>query len=1090
MATITTDTFLDGGVARTAGEAMAIGNGAKFTIRTDTRVHANAPASFTGSLGNPTFTDIGGELFIDATAVRWLAYDTGSGNVPAIGTSVSQGGVSGYLLGVWSALNAAPTAVGAAMPASGFIKFREVTGGAFAAGALTGIGASATGVDVTGWIECVWDAGVNFVIGRVGKMTARGAWFNLADTDGTVGQQIQLPSSSAPTNNNAPGVWVETAPGSDAYEFWPGLKNASNGWTRTALGFAEGFTDRRGRFVKADANGIVKFGETATLVATYASLAAQSATYAGIAISGTYTWADDVVTVNTGATAHLLDDGQVIGLDFTSGSGVDAADFVVTVIDAYNFSCARTGSGTGGNVTVRPGITVTFTSHGMNQGESTYCDFTSGTGVDGTYVIYAITSANAYNIAYPHTAAITSGNVSCLHSLNITYTAHGHVQGQEIYCDFTSGGATNGKYVIKSSPDANTIRINFPHAAAIATGDVTMRWTIGHVPASGCKVRIPNIMFAECATGARALNTVPNATTTSRPEFTTTTAGAVDLEYLYCWSVRASFDQAYSVRLRNCAFVDIFNITECATALDVDGVGVGQYSNQDARAVQLTSNFAGGNFKNVVAQRATLGTTDHAFEIANCSGLVVEDVDCGIILYARSTGYPLNIATCQNLTLNRIRVFNGPLYLSTSVNIEAKNLDYNDRFIGKTNSLTAYSALTVSAGCDKITLDGMTLGMGGTLDDCQPYNNLVYVIGATNIKVRNLGTPSAYLKTGTWAPNLVATALTVASGGNNNNVKVQRIFCGKMRSGLVTTTNSDNNVTYEQVLASAPWIHSAKAAFGSLMASLNTLQKGMTAGTWPATAQTSVYGTHWHEVFLGGQYGNVTLTMNEPTAATTALFTVNAGVCKFNSAGGIEMRAIGASATWEMPYFAQGHTGFANITPVMTGGGAIGNFRFRYQINKNDGNGWSTITGQLTAAQLQAALYAEVISPTAGFKLRIQIDTTTANTAAVQFLRIYTTTSTAAQNAIDYPLDTVTLTLTGLQAGSDVVVLEAGTNTVLDSVDANGSTTWNYIYEAADTVDIGVLKAGYVPLYFRNLSIGTADASLPVTQQPDRNYAA
>jgi hypothetical protein len=166
MAAITADTYLDGGTARTAGEAMAIGNGARLTIRTDTRIHANAPASFTGSLGNPTFTDIGGELYIDATAVRWLPYDTGSGNVPAIGTTVSRSGVSGYLLGVWASLGSAPTAVGAAMPTSGFIKFREVTGGPFGAGALTGIGASATGPDVTGWIECAWDAAVNFVLSR------------------------------------------------------------------------------------------------------------------------------------------------------------------------------------------------------------------------------------------------------------------------------------------------------------------------------------------------------------------------------------------------------------------------------------------------------------------------------------------------------------------------------------------------------------------------------------------------------------------------------------------------------------------------------------------------------------------------------------------------------------------------------------------------------------------------------------------------------------------------------------------------------------------------------------------------------------
>jgi len=123
MTAITTDTFLDS-AARTAGNTFEIGAGAKFTIRTDSRLHANAPASMTGSLGNPTFTDIGGEFIIDATAVRWLAFNSASGNVPAIGATISQGGVSGYFLGCWSLIGAAgPTASGTPINGTtGFIK--------------------------------------------------------------------------------------------------------------------------------------------------------------------------------------------------------------------------------------------------------------------------------------------------------------------------------------------------------------------------------------------------------------------------------------------------------------------------------------------------------------------------------------------------------------------------------------------------------------------------------------------------------------------------------------------------------------------------------------------------------------------------------------------------------------------------------------------------------------------------------------------------------------------------------------------------------------------------------------------------------
>lgn len=116
MATITTNTFLDGGTARTAGEAWTMNSGAVFTIRTDTRVHANAPASFTGSLGSNTVTE--GGVTWDSTAIRVVPYNTGSGNVPAIGTTISQGGVSGYFLGAYASWAVQATAVGSAMPAN------------------------------------------------------------------------------------------------------------------------------------------------------------------------------------------------------------------------------------------------------------------------------------------------------------------------------------------------------------------------------------------------------------------------------------------------------------------------------------------------------------------------------------------------------------------------------------------------------------------------------------------------------------------------------------------------------------------------------------------------------------------------------------------------------------------------------------------------------------------------------------------------------------------------------------------------------------------------------------------------------------
>lgn len=87
--------------------------------------------------------------------------------------------------------------------------------------------------------------------------------------------------------------------------------------------------------------------------------------------------------------------------------------------------------------------------------------------------------------------------------------------------------------------------------------------------------------------------------------------------------------------------------------------------------------------------------------------------------------------------------------------------------------------------------------------------------------------------------------------------------------------------------------------------------------------------------------------------------------------------------------------------------------------------------------------------------------------------------------------NSVTLTLTGLVTGSDIVVRTANTNTVILSVDANSGTTYDYSYSyvAGTYVNIFVAKAGYVPYTVWDYQLGATDTSLPISQVVDRAYA-
>ena len=1076
MATIAVDTFLDGGTARTAGETWTINSGAKLTIRTDSRVHANAPASMTGSLGSVTINE--GEVIIDARNVRWLAYNTGTGNVPAIGTTISQGGVSGYLLGVWDSLTSAPTAAAATMPATGYIKLREVTGGAFAAGTLTGIGASATGADVAGWLEVVHDEAANITLGRLGKYTTRGDWFYLDNTTGTRAQVIQAPTNGGGANTYCPGVWVETSSGSGVYEQWPALNGAANGWSVIHMGAAEGQTDDRHKFVKMLSGGQMQFGETVTFSNTYASVAAQSSTYVDWNVSGTYTLNSNVCTVYVSA-GHGLYGGETVGLDFTSGTATDQTG-IATVLDAYYFTVPITASNTSGNVTVRLGATVTFTAHGLQEGNQVGMTVSTGTlPTTTTYTVHSAGSANAYNILYPHTTALTSGNCSALHTLQVTRTSHGHSIGNQVYLDFTSGGATDGVYTMRAVA-TNTFNVNYPHYAAITTSNVTERYEIGMVPAAGCKVRIPNIFARACTTAARASNAAPNATFGTRPEFLTTSAGTIDIQYLYNNGWYQRYGQAYSISIANSTALDTLEITECATAVTLTNVFVGHYAGGTNTALVLTSNFAGGvvSGSKFYGQGAPSGTR-YAASVQYCYGFDFDSCHFGHLQYARAA-FSLYANTCRDITVsNCVSANSTAVRAATSQNLTVSNLTHIDRLNGLTNATNAAYAVSIDYGSSNISVDGITWSVNQ-----HPYSGAIYVAVSSSIKIRNVGSYDTPLPVATFEPSLYAAAYLFATSGNNSDVKIQRCSIEGVRTMLLSTVNSDKNVLIESLWCKQFYARAVNSTANRLLVLADTFLNASVKGVsslQSLSGQASVYGTHFHSLWWGKDKGEIALCMNEPTVETAGYFTMVSGTAKFNSSGGILMGVIGNQAVWETKDWIIGHTGFQNVAPVMVNS-LISNYTLEYQIDTGSGySAWKTLNG--------TNLSGETISPATGFKLKIRITTTSTNTAAINFLRIYTTTTEAAQADNLYPLDVNSLTITGLPTGCDAFVLSAGTNTVLDQRDSIGATSYTYTYSGAQNVDVGIIKPGYIPYYIRNLSLTAADSSIPVALTPDRNYA-
>jgi len=602
--------------------------------------------------------------------------------------------------------------------------------------------------------------------------------------------------------------------------------------------------------------------------------------------------------------------------------------------------------------------------------------------------------------------------------------------------------------------------------------------TNGYTPVTGLKVVIGNVFLRCCTTAARTANVIPNATIATRYDFTTTGGGVINIDKCdMAWYLSCS--QAYSVDVSNAGFVDGILLSEVATAMTFSNMGVGNKPTTALVVAPLTMTLclAGGTFTNTTFQRvATAANNSSNVIMTDCDGFTFTGF---LSRYAALRGHTLPVAITAtrvaNTTFNTPKIIDGSFSLITCTNLTVNDTQYIMNVSGTTGTANPVTAFLLTSNCLNVTIDGLTL----PVTNCHPYTGLfsIGVAGCANTDIRNIGTYASPLSLG--SANATGLIFTLVAASAAVNTRIQRVYCSNTRTGIMTGDNSSKGLIMDNVFGDY-----ADAA--DVSAVINMTQRGL-GGTKALTAQTSVYGTHWIDYYTSTTAGRIGIVMNEATAETTAQVTLSNGAA-FTSAGGLYMPVIGHQAVFETPDYIIGHTAFQNSALIMAGGTAT-NYTYDYSIDKNDGAGWSTMTtSNYSPTTLMTALNGLTgISAVNGFKLRLEITTGTTNATAITSVYMLTSSTTTTQ-AYQYALDTVTLTLTGLQTGSDIVVLQAGTETELVNVDANAGTTYDYVYETPEDVDIGVFKIGYVPFYIRSYTLSATDGSVPVAQVVDRNY--
>lgn len=599
--------------------------------------------------------------------------------------------------------------------------------------------------------------------------------------------------------------------------------------------------------------------------------------------------------------------------------------------------------------------------------------------------------------------------------------------------------------------------------------------SIGHLPDSGCKIRIPNVLVWSCATASRASNSVPNSTIANRPDFTTTNAGQIDIENaLGHWYL--SFVQAYSVRLVNVAYFDQISITETATSIVCTGGGNGNYSHGDVNALILTSNFAGGTFTGCKFGRSgTIASGDYGTNVSYCNGFTFASCQFDNRTFrTNAAGHVAYFAYCNTLTFTGCSLVGAALVFVAVNGMTITDAVYADSFHTTSSSSTPPSGvIQFTSGCLNATVTGF--GWFGSTANVHPDTCIVYVIGTSNVKIRNIGTKASPLSGGTSN----AMLYFCNDGGNCFNVEIKRVYFDLIATVFYNGSNSSKGVG---IYNCRPNDTSAKAHTAS---PLNQIVASLHASGMP-TSGASVYGSSFYNIYTSSSAGRLGILFNESTAEyssyiTTSFSTSATGTSGFNSNGGLALLNLGDYAIFEFPFRIYGVDSFQNSAPTIT---TSTRMDVEYQIDT--GSGWNGTWKTFNASNLSG----ESVSATTGFRFKIKCTANATNAANILTVVYCLTSADSSAQDVNYPLDLVPVTLTGLQTGTEVLVYASSTMTLLggQSGITTGTSTTLVDSGSYPTVDITVLCLSYQNMRIKGVSLGTTGVSIPVSQVIDRQY--
>lgn len=627
---------------------------------------------------------------------------------------------------------------------------------------------------------------------------------------------------------------------------------------------------------------------------------------------------------------------------------------------------------------------------------------------------------------------------------------------------------------VNCSTDTRSSFCHISSTGLVTFGLGTDALPAGYVPSAGCNVRIPSIILQNCTTANRLVNVEPNRTMGSRYECSYINAGILDLRKVtgaWYWNTI----QAYSNYVRDVHVCDNILMGESATAMDIDNLHQGLSTSAtdfNSNGVVIQQSYNGGVVGSVSWLRASqTATSSYSAIFVNLyGGWTFGKLRGGNVGSATSVAGSFYFNTCGPAVISELYTFSKRVLIQAADNLRILKHVYADNNVGTTTTVAQSRAIETVGQCKVVTIDNIQNWPG--VANCHPYLGLLFSNTTAKATLRNCGTADNPYNAGT----VNVMAYIFDDGGNNDQITIQRNWTTALRSGLHGGTN-----TTRRLISVNNYQTDASKTIGPQQLDSVIHGNRFNSGGVP-NSYSSVYGNAMWDGFTGDTTTRAALILVEKSAANANAYTITAGNPRFTGAGRVVFTNVGDQIVWTWPWKILGWTG---LTSHAIQGANTANHFLEYSLDTTGAGfgAWKTLNTTNLVSETG-------IDPVNGFGLRLRVTCTVANvTNRVDSLRIDGTTTLALQNAALYPLEGIGLTLSGIVPGSDVVVLEAGTTTVLNTGDSIGSTSYTYSYLAPHNVDIAVYLQGYEPYYLRGYLLSADPVTLPISQKLDRNFS-